>query len=244
MPIKSLLGHRSQASPEVRHISGQHIKEFRDFLLRYPDDFDVSEETVILQNYTKWKSCELHFQPNVNIDPEITQTLLDFFAQCINVKGPMLVEQLFQLVSCNLPENMWNNLFNTPNHLTSFLRLFADSFHIQSNIVTLIQHPKICPKTTENLNLLNSVKKEPERPRSPEKKDAAQSPVSPRKNKVTGSVNDRLKNARMGGEAEKKPEEEKNEEEKPKGVSFRLGKYRSKEDAENRFGNINEINGR
>ena len=32
VPIKSLLGHRSQASPEVRHISGQHVKEFKEFL--------------------------------------------------------------------------------------------------------------------------------------------------------------------------------------------------------------------
>ena len=33
VPIKSLLGHRSQASPEVRHISGQHLKDFKEFLL-------------------------------------------------------------------------------------------------------------------------------------------------------------------------------------------------------------------
>ena len=44
MPIKSLLGHRSQAPPEVRHVSGQHIKEFRDFLAKYPDDFVVNDE--------------------------------------------------------------------------------------------------------------------------------------------------------------------------------------------------------
>lgn len=61
----------------------------------------------------------------------------------------MLVEQLFQLVSSNLPENMWNHLFNTPTHLTSFLRLFTDSFHIQSNIVTLIQHPKVPQKIND-----------------------------------------------------------------------------------------------
>lgn len=87
VPIKSLLGHRSQASPEVRHISGQHIKEFRDFLLKYPETFEIGEETVILKDYSERKSNEPQFQPNVNIDPEVTQTLLDFFAQCINVKG-------------------------------------------------------------------------------------------------------------------------------------------------------------
>lgn len=62
------------------------------------------------------------------------------------MKGPILVEQLFQIVSCNLPENMWTNLFNTPTQLMSFLRLFSDSFHIQANLVTLLQPPKINQK--------------------------------------------------------------------------------------------------
>ena len=51
VPIKSLLGHRSQAPPEVRHISGQHVKEFKDFLARYPEDFVVKEEIVYLREY-------------------------------------------------------------------------------------------------------------------------------------------------------------------------------------------------
>ncbi|GLV36923.1 egalitarian [Carabus blaptoides fortunei] len=305
VPIKSLLGHRSQASPEVRHISGQHIKEFRDFLLRYPENFEVSEETVILLNYMKWKSSELHFQPNVNIDPEITQQLLDFFAQCINVKGPMLVEQLFQLVSCNLPESMWNHLFNTPIHLTSFLRLFTDSFHIQSNIVTLIQQPKVPQKINDNSFDLNKVQKprldrqlsnnqeisvfqipEPEKRRSqtPEKEEyvlnsypvqplnpvqppanLVQPPVqnslqSPRLQKKP-SINDRLKNPRLtnkiaidnfendkkymeDGSMEKMALHSPNEiDDRPKGVSFRLGKYNAKnkeESPDRRFVNSNQ----
>lgn len=150
VPIRSLLGHRSQASPEVRHVSGQHFHEFREFLQRHPDSFmlDDEKETVVLKNYNNIKSHtqELHFQPNVQIDPEVTQNLLDFLAQCIELKGPILVEQLFQIVSCNLEECMWSNLFNTPAHLTSFLRLFSDSFHIQANLVTLLQHPKVSQK--------------------------------------------------------------------------------------------------
>ncbi|KAK4878760.1 hypothetical protein RN001_011266 [Aquatica leii] len=159
VPIRSLLGHRSQASPEVRHVSGQHFHEFREFLLKHPDSYIVSDEneTVTLKNYNSIKSHtqELHFNPVITIDPEVTQTLLDFLAQCIEVKGPILVEQLFQIVSCNLPESMWTNLFNTPAHLTSFLRLFNDSFHIQANLVTLINHPKVNQKHI-NAQMLNS----------------------------------------------------------------------------------------
>lgn len=162
MPIRSLLGHRSQASPEVRHVSGQHFHEFREFLLKHPDAFlvDDEKETVMLKNFNSVKSHtqELHFNIDANLDPEATQTVLDFFAQCIEVKGPILVEQLFQIVSCNLPEDLWSNLFNTPSHLTSFLRLFADSFHIQSNLVTLLQHPKVSQKHMNAQNLKNTPK--------------------------------------------------------------------------------------
>ncbi|XP_066251483.1 egalitarian protein homolog isoform X1 [Euwallacea similis] len=152
VPIRSLLGHRSQASPEVRHVSGQHFHEFREFLLKQSETFliDDEKETVVLTNYNQVRlncpNTELHFHPDVQIDPQETQTLLDFLAQCIEVKGPILVEQLFQIVSCNLPESLWSNLFNTPTQLSSFLRLFSDSFHIQSNLVTLLQTPKISQK--------------------------------------------------------------------------------------------------
>uniref|UniRef100_A0A914VR03 Egal-1 winged helix domain-containing protein n=1 Tax=Plectus sambesii TaxID=2011161 RepID=A0A914VR03_9BILA len=32
LQIKSLLGHRSQAAPEVRLVSGRHLKDFGEFL--------------------------------------------------------------------------------------------------------------------------------------------------------------------------------------------------------------------
>ncbi|CAH1112027.1 unnamed protein product [Psylliodes chrysocephalus] len=165
VPIRSLLGHRSQASPEVRHVSGQHFHEFRDFLAKHIDNFTVDDEkeTVILSNFESVKShCppELHFQHDVKIDPQETQALMDFLAQCIEVKGPILVEQLFQIVSCNLPESLWTNLFNTPMQLTSFLRLFSDSFHIQANLVTLLQLPKISQKhMSAQVNLMKEYKK-------------------------------------------------------------------------------------
>lgn len=223
VPIRSLLGHRSQASPEVRHVSGQHFHEFREFLLKHPETFTVDDEkeSVILADYSAVRSTcppELHFQPDVKIDPEETQTLLDFMAQCIELKGPILVEQLFQVVSCNLPESMWSNLFNTANHLTSFLRLFSDSFHIQSNLVTLLQPPKINQKhintqvnlikenkvtiptndveakNVKNLNESIEVPVEPimvEKPSSNVDKSQINAPTGPR------SINDRLKRPKM-----------------------------------------------
>lgn len=128
------------------------------------------------------------------------------------MKGPILVEQLFQIVSCNLPESMWSNLFNTPAHLTSFLRLFSDSFHIQSNLVTLLQRPIVSQKhiNAQILNQQNLIKG-----KTKEKKDEVDfgnknrsgdassgdrtpvervgSPLSPK----ASSISDRLKQPKM-----------------------------------------------
>lgn len=146
VPVKSLLGHRSQASPQVRHISGQHIKEFTDFLTKYPDTFRMVDENVVLVNYDAATvipmSEQLHL-PQPSIDVKFTQEILDFFAKCIEIKGPTLVDQLFHLVTSNFSQERWYRIFKTPNDLTTFLRLFSDCFHIQSNLVTLLQKPKI-----------------------------------------------------------------------------------------------------
>jgi exonuclease 3'-5' domain-containing protein 1 len=146
VPIKSLLGHRSQASPQVRHISGQHIKEFADFLAKHPDTFHVVDDHVTLINYdsaTVIPASEKLHLPQPSIDVKQTQQILDFFAQCIEVKGPILVDQLFHLVTSNFSQEYWFRIFKTPSDLTAFLKLFSDCFYIQSNLVTLLQKPKI-----------------------------------------------------------------------------------------------------
>lgn len=89
VPIKSLLGHRSQASPQIRHISGQHIKEFTDFLSKHTDTFQVTDDYVVLVGCEDLQdvplSERLHL-PQPTIDTKATQQLLDFFALCIEAK--------------------------------------------------------------------------------------------------------------------------------------------------------------
>ncbi|XP_012537854.1 egalitarian protein homolog [Monomorium pharaonis] len=143
VPIKSLLGHRSQASPEVRHISGQHYKEFRDFLLKYPDAFVVSEDNVILKQYEGMKPEPFHeLEPDIPIDPDVTAKLLDFFCVCIEQKGPILIDQLFNMVDEKFSHESWTSIFKTPQDLSTFIKMFPDAFHVQTNLVTLIGRPK------------------------------------------------------------------------------------------------------
>lgn len=143
VPIKSLLGHRSQASPEVRHISGQHYKEFRDFLLKYPDAFVISEDNVILKQYEGMKAEPFHeLEPDIPIDPDVTAKLLDFFCICIERKGSILIDQLFNMVNEKFSHENWTSIFNTPQDLSTFIKMFPDAFQVQTNLVTLIGRPK------------------------------------------------------------------------------------------------------
>ncbi|XP_070150749.1 egalitarian protein homolog [Polyergus mexicanus] len=143
VPIKSLLGHRSQASPEVRHISGQHYKEFRDFLLKYPDAFVISEDNVILKQYEGMKPEPFHeLEPDIPIDPDVTAKLLDFFCICIERKGSILIDQLFNMVNEKFSHENWTSIFKTPQDLSTFIKMFPDAFQVQTNLVTLIGRPK------------------------------------------------------------------------------------------------------
>ncbi|KAL0115544.1 hypothetical protein PUN28_010812 [Cardiocondyla obscurior] len=144
VPIKSLLGHRSQASPEVRHISGQHYKEFRDFLSKYPDAFVVTEDNVILKQYEGMKPEPFHeLEPDIPIDPDVTAKLMNFFCACIEQKGPILIDQLFSTVNEKFSHESWTSIFKTPQDLSTFIKMFPDAFHVQTNLVTLIGRPKL-----------------------------------------------------------------------------------------------------
>ncbi|CAG0917274.1 unnamed protein product [Notodromas monacha] len=50
VPVRCLLGHRSQAPPRVRHAAGQQLEEFKAFLGRFPEVFDMrcDGEVVVL----------------------------------------------------------------------------------------------------------------------------------------------------------------------------------------------------
>lgn len=85
-------------------------------------------------------SERLHL-PQPTIDTVATQQMLDFFASCIETKGPILVDQLFHLVTATFPQEQWFSMFKTQNDLSTFLKLFSNCFQIQSNLVTLLQKP-------------------------------------------------------------------------------------------------------
>ena len=138
MPIKSLLGHRSQAPPEVRHISGQHVKEFKDFLARYPEEFVVKEEIVFLKEYEGKITSTFREPEEYRIDPVVTNQFIQFFRETVEARGPLHVDQLFELVSNHFNMELWSTLFKTPQDLLTFLKIYSHLFHVQASIITLV----------------------------------------------------------------------------------------------------------
>lgn len=55
--------------------------------------------------------------------------------------GPILVDQLFHLVTSKFPQEQWFSMFKTPSDLSTFLKLFSNCFHIRANLVTLLERP-------------------------------------------------------------------------------------------------------
>ncbi|KAG4074357.1 hypothetical protein HA402_008766 [Bradysia odoriphaga] len=56
VPIKSLLGHRSQAPPRIRHTCGAQTTVFTQFLSQYPETFRIIDEKVLLLGFDDFKS--------------------------------------------------------------------------------------------------------------------------------------------------------------------------------------------
>lgn len=154
VPIKSLLGHRSQAPPEVRHISGQHVKEFHDFLAKFPEVFIVDDEVVMLKEDEDKERHTYVEVEQTKVDEELTRDLLEFLQTCISVNGPTIIDQLFSNVTSYFGYDKWSTLFKTPQDLSTFIKMYSNKFSVHSNLVTLVpnkdkQLPVQVPKRPE-----------------------------------------------------------------------------------------------
>ncbi|XP_032788156.2 egalitarian protein homolog [Daphnia magna] len=140
VPLRSLLGHRSQASPEIRHITGQHIREFRDFLERHPEVFIMHDESIFLKEYEGMEIKPFKELEQPKLDPELTNKFLVYFRMFVERNGPKHVEELLEAVTKSYPRESWVNLFSTSHDLTTFFKLHSNIFHVQANIVDIIPY--------------------------------------------------------------------------------------------------------
>jgi len=89
VPIRNLFGYRSQASQEVRHVSGKNTAEFRQFLAAHDDVFEIlADEHVVL------KSVLLELQSRGESHLSLEQKLQDQ----TNLMDPYLNKQFAHLI--------------------------------------------------------------------------------------------------------------------------------------------------
>ena len=100
----------------------------------------VKEEIVFLKEYegkitTTFQECE-----EFKIDPVVTNQFLTYFRETVDQKGPLHIDQLFELVTNHFNINLWSTLFKTPQDLCTFLKIYSHLFHVQANMITLVPH--------------------------------------------------------------------------------------------------------
>ena len=150
VPIKSLLGHRSQAPPEVRHVSGQHVKEFRDFLAKHSNTFVVRDDDIIyLKKYqgctTRCISDSTIEQSTPKLDPQVTNQLLSTIRTYLQEQQDEVgVKDLFDCVTSK--EGLDQLLIKRQQDLVTFLKMHSHLFRVSGGQVSLVPTPKQgCP---------------------------------------------------------------------------------------------------
>uniref|UniRef100_A0A915LS34 3'-5' exonuclease domain-containing protein n=1 Tax=Meloidogyne javanica TaxID=6303 RepID=A0A915LS34_MELJA len=145
LQIKSLLGHRSQAAPEIRLVSGRHLKEFAEFLASQIDHFVVEGDRVRLANMSEPKTC-----PDEFVDEEgrplaghkAKLAAIEFMKSVLeqNEEQPYPLDLFYKKFCEHFPHHIRQEVATNPKELLMFLKLNRHFFFIRSNKVQLVKN--------------------------------------------------------------------------------------------------------
>jgi len=141
--IKSLLGHRSQAAPEVRVISGRHLKEFTEFLQSQVDHFVVEGDRVRLKNMPEpsEEAVELDDEGQPLTGVKAKQAAVEYLKSVLeqNEDTPVPLETFYKKFCDRFPHSVRQEVATNPKELLAFLKLNRNIFFIRSNRVSLVK---------------------------------------------------------------------------------------------------------
>uniref|UniRef100_A0A0N4ZBW9 3'-5' exonuclease domain-containing protein n=1 Tax=Parastrongyloides trichosuri TaxID=131310 RepID=A0A0N4ZBW9_PARTI len=144
LQIKSLLGHRSQAAPEVRLVSGRHLKEFCEFLQSQTEHFVVEGDRVRLKNMPEPSdgAVELDEEGNPLAGVKAKQAALDFLKNVLeqNEEQPIPLDSFYQRFCERFTHAVRQEVATNPKELLQFLKLNRSVFFIRSNKVSLVKN--------------------------------------------------------------------------------------------------------
>ncbi|CAD5225557.1 unnamed protein product [Bursaphelenchus xylophilus] len=143
LQIKSLLGHRSQAAPEVRLVSGRHLKEFCEFLQTRTEHFIVEGDRVRLRNMPEPsdEAVELDDEGKPLVGVKAKQAAVDFLKAVLeqNEDQPIPLDNFYKRFCERFPHAVRQEVATNPKELLQFLKLNRNIFFIRSNKVSLVK---------------------------------------------------------------------------------------------------------
>lgn len=143
LQIKSLLGHRSQAAPEVRLVSGRHLKDFCEFLQTQSDYFVVEGDRVRLKNMPEPSNAgiEMDDEGRPLAGVKAKQAAVEFLKSVVeqNDDQPIPMDVFYQKFCDRFSHTVRQEVATNPKELLQFLKLNRNVFFIRSNKVSLVK---------------------------------------------------------------------------------------------------------
>ncbi|VDN22931.1 unnamed protein product [Gongylonema pulchrum] len=144
LQIKSLLGHRSQAAPEVRLVSGRHLKDFCEFLQSQSDYFVVEGDRVRLKNMPEPSNAgiELDDEGKPLAGVKAKQAAVEYLKSVVeqNEDQPIPMDVFYQKFCDRFSHTVRQEVATNPKELLQFLKLNRNVFFIRSNKVSLVKN--------------------------------------------------------------------------------------------------------
>ncbi|GMR47719.1 hypothetical protein PMAYCL1PPCAC_17914, partial [Pristionchus mayeri] len=144
LQIKSLLGHRSQAAPEVRLVSGRHLKDFCEFLASQHDHFVVEGDRVRLKNMTEpsEEAIELDDEGKPLAGVKAKQAAVEYLKSVLeqNDDQPIPLDAFYLRFCERFSHVIRQDVATNPKELLQFLKLNRQIFFIRSNKVSLVKN--------------------------------------------------------------------------------------------------------
>lgn len=144
LQIKSLLGHRSQAAPEIRLVSGRHLKDFCEFLQAQTEHFVVEGDRVRLKNMPEPSSggIELDDEGKPLAGVKAKQAAVEYLKSVLeqNEEQPIPMDLFYQKFCDRFSHTVRQEVATNPKELLQFLKLNRNVFFIRSNKVSLVKN--------------------------------------------------------------------------------------------------------
>uniref|UniRef100_A0AAF5PHG6 3'-5' exonuclease domain-containing protein n=2 Tax=Wuchereria bancrofti TaxID=6293 RepID=A0AAF5PHG6_WUCBA len=139
-----LLGHRSQAAPEVRLVSGRHLKDFCEFLQSQSDHFVVEGDRVRLKNMPEPSNAgiELDDEGKPLAGVKAKQAAVEYLRSVVeqNDEQPIPMDAFYQKFCDRFSHTVRQEVATNPKELLQFLKLNRNVFFIRSNKVSLVKN--------------------------------------------------------------------------------------------------------